>query len=105
MPPIDRHLLHRDLETLAGLLERGLISRLSALPFPLNLAYSPAVLTRELSAAFSRLEESPDEDLAPVIDALARELGVIRGALPQGASSLDNPEVPAALGRIVGRIL
>lgn len=103
MPLIDRPLLSRDLEALPGLLAGSLHS---ALPGPLKLMVSREVLTRELSQACSRLWGSPDADLAGLIDALALELGAIRGFLPPlDRAYLDaHPGLAEALDRTVRRL-
>jgi hypothetical protein len=100
---VDRPLLRRDLGVLPRLLAASLHS---ALPTPLKLMVSREVLTRELSQACSRLEESSDADLAALIDALGQELGALRGARQaiDGVYVAAHPGLPAALDRVVRRL-
>ena len=103
MPPINRPLLKRDAEALPRLLAASLHS---ALPMPLRVALSRAALTQQLSAAFSRIAESPDADLVALIDALGVELGAIRGARApiDGEYLRVHPELAGALDRTVARL-
>jgi hypothetical protein len=103
MPPIDRQILRQDLRLLPRLLAGSLHS---ALPMPLRMAVSREVLIQQLSGACSRLAESPDADLVPLIDTLGQELGAIRGILaPIDQAYLEaHPGLAAALDRTVKRL-
>ncbi len=106
-PVLDRSLLNRDLLALSRLLVTALTPWAARLPFPLNRMVSPEVLTREISAACSRLLASPDAELAVLIDAAGRELGALRGALAaiDEAYLEAHPEVSAAAYAVAGRLL
>jgi len=103
MPLIDRPLLRRDLTLLPEILASSLHA---AMPLPLRMAVSQAALTSQLSAACSRLAESPDADLVPLIDALGKELGAIRMArAPIDQAYLEAvPGLREALNRTIRRL-
>ena len=100
--PIDRRLLKRDLDRVAKLLTEGLTPKLAALPFPLNRLARPVALNSMLSRACSVLASAPDDELVPVIDALGRELGAIRGQL--APLEEPQPELAEAAGRLIERL-
>lgn len=101
---VDRDLMARDLEALAGMVAPAIESRLGILrsvpivgPSLIGLLRdSPRQLT---SRAFASVLSLPDEDIAALADLVARELGAWRGLMPPATGAEIDAARPAA-GRL-----
>ena len=109
MEPINRPRLTEDLARLSasisGLLAPVLVAALADLPRPIRslllaalpVGTSQESLSQAIYSSTSRLLELTDEDLVTLVDALARELGVIRNARTAAGPS---PELESALAHL-----
>jgi hypothetical protein len=101
-PDLRRDLIARDLDLLAGILDRAMSRQLPALSGLLRMATGSDSRAAILSALSGALLRSDDE-LALLIDAAAHELGAYRGQrAPITAGTIEaNPALGAALAGLV----